>query len=875
MDGSSTRQIVEARQPVIGVVVPVFSHSGLLVEALDSLFEQAEAPPFAVALINDGCAFQETDLVGSAFAALGMENFHYIRRRNGGLSAARNTGIDFLLDHYPGLEAIYFLDADNRLEPYALQRMARALGEHPEGDWFYPDIEMFGLTSTSSYGGDYSRLTHVASNISEAGSVVRRRVFDAGVRFDQSMRQGYEDWEFWLSALDKGFVGQHLPYLGFRYRKRPESMLADSHRDDAEIKSYIKRKHRGTYGVSNLLRLEAEDAPRYAIVLDDGSVMLALDPRRSTETIPFEEYGRRFWAWMLRIDHHFAPPFVVCMSRAVLSVLQDSGVLTWVLWDLEQRLRDSHTSGVGLQPFEGEGAAIAPEQRVNTDWTLPAHVVMAPIEVVRGVVKDVDTGWWNGVVLGGQGIATNMRMLQLSDARVDTLPPTTAVTSLFQAVSNLHNSPYRGSLELGWTWANSGKPERHVGYRTVRAAADQGVVYPREPDGRRHVAMLCSFADFGGVEKVAYNVARELRAAGFVPHLVLFRTGDIRLPKEFDGVFESLLWVTAPGMLRWDGPDFNGTRLSWWSKHGDTAEVVGLLAGFDAAINCQSGDAHGVMAQLRRRGVVSLTHQHIVEHSRAGRAGGSAVLAKAFEHSYDGILTCSAQLKDWFVANGVPQEKLLHVQNAPSYAVSELRLASIANARAARLAVDAPLRVLFMARFDGQKGVDRVIDLIKAARREKLDLHWRAVGKAVVDGDGLVADLEALIDVEPPVYEVGQVEAMYAWADVIVLPSRYEGVPLTLLEAMRTGAVVLAADAGAVREIVDDAVDGFVVPQEDCVPRMLDRLRALAHDKAMRARIGAAASVSARRYTWRESVAPVAALITQKLARNAARLARA
>ncbi len=51
------------------------------------------------------------------------------------------------------------------------------------------------------------------------------------MRFDETMREGFEDWDFWLQAIAAGFVGRHLPRAGFQYRKRMESMLAESERN--------------------------------------------------------------------------------------------------------------------------------------------------------------------------------------------------------------------------------------------------------------------------------------------------------------------------------------------------------------------------------------------------------------------------------------------------------------------------------------------------------------------------------------------------------------------------------------------------------------------------------------------------------------------
>src|SRR5262249_26829976 len=156
------------------------------------------------------------DRVCREFATAHPGRVYYLHKRNGGLSAARNTGIEFALAAFPALEATYFLDSDNRIRPCLLQRLLDALRRsEPAGGWAYPDIDKFGIPDFVDTSGRYSPLEHLFRNISEAGSMASRRMLDAGLRFDTGMRNGSEDWEFWLQGLEYGFRGVHVPRAGF------------------------------------------------------------------------------------------------------------------------------------------------------------------------------------------------------------------------------------------------------------------------------------------------------------------------------------------------------------------------------------------------------------------------------------------------------------------------------------------------------------------------------------------------------------------------------------------------------------------------------------------------------------------------------------
>ena len=247
-------------------------------------------------IVNDGCPMAETHQACLDFVSGAPDRVHYIRRCNGGLSAARNTGIEHVLAAWESVQAIYFLDADNRLLPGALQRAFDALLETPGTGWLYPDIDMFGQEWNSDYSGEYSVLRHLEENICEAGSLVRRAVFERGVRFDESMRLGFEDWDFWLAAIALGFRGRHIEHFGFRYRKRPESMLSDSERDRPEITAYLSRKHLQLYRYDGLMALEHRESPRYA-VCDAGTaaVHLTSDPALDGERLSRAEYFERYY----------------------------------------------------------------------------------------------------------------------------------------------------------------------------------------------------------------------------------------------------------------------------------------------------------------------------------------------------------------------------------------------------------------------------------------------------------------------------------------------------------------------------------------------------------------------------------------------------
>ncbi len=146
----------------VAVIVPIFQHSTLLAEAIESVLAQQAAFAIRLVLVNDGCPHVETEDVCLDYARSFPDRIVYLRKLNGGLSDARNHGITYILKHEPAIEAVYLLDADNRLRPHAMARAMAALDGDPSLGWIYPNIDMFGMRSAHDYGGPYSRLSSIA-----------------------------------------------------------------------------------------------------------------------------------------------------------------------------------------------------------------------------------------------------------------------------------------------------------------------------------------------------------------------------------------------------------------------------------------------------------------------------------------------------------------------------------------------------------------------------------------------------------------------------------------------------------------------------------------------------------------------------------------
>lgn len=320
--------------PVLAIIIPVWKQPGFLHDSVTSALAQQADFPIAVVIVNDGCPLAETDHMGRMLARA-WPNVFYLRQPNRGLSGARNLGVAFALDRWPDLRAVFALDADNLLRPHAMAHALAALDQarekRPEIGWIYPDIDMFDQPFNADYSGRYSVLLHTQSNLCEAGSLISRAVFDAGVRYDETLRHGWEDWAFWLSAVEAGFRGRHLMDFGFCYRRRAQSMLVQTATRQAHLYHGLMDRHPALYAPRNLLALQHLEAPRYARIMGQR-VSVFTDPADPAEPVPMAEFARNIRAAQGHQTRYGLPDFILSVPE---EELHDKTVYAR-LWRLER-----------------------------------------------------------------------------------------------------------------------------------------------------------------------------------------------------------------------------------------------------------------------------------------------------------------------------------------------------------------------------------------------------------------------------------------------------------------------------------------------------------------------------------------------------------
>ncbi|WP_164868097.1 glycosyltransferase [Rhodovarius crocodyli] len=814
--------MMNAGDVTIACVIPAYGQPGLLPEAIESAMAQS-LPGVAAVIVDDGCPFPETQALARAACARHPGRVHVLRQPNGGLSAARNTGIDYALAVFPALRAAYMLDADNRIEPHFLRRALTVLEEGGPGTgWAYPDIDSLGMEDCSDTSGEFSLLCLMQDNYCEAGSLIARELLETGLRFDTSLRQGFEDAEFWLRAARAGFRGRYVPHSGFRYRRRAESMLADSERMRPLLQEELRRRNRDLWNPRRILEMEARELPRHALLLAGGGpVRLFLDPAETDREISRDAFGAMLGRARSDPAAHHVPAVVAIAEPAALEALARQGLLHNAFWFASVLLRHRRVAGIVLDEagqdrivFRHRGGSLEDAQLI---FLRGQDMASEPQRLLADLAEG-DT-WRMNLFMPGAPEATGAAE---AEARAALAVPAEAPAA-----------PWRRS----WRVARSTVADQL--YASVGVCAP----WPRRRSGR-DIAIIQPLHARGGVERVLLRQAEVLRGAGWTPHLVVTERAEAELLPGTREAYETINFF--PGFGPEGAPDpereYFGAPTAAYGHDPNSVDGLGLLFGMDAALITHSLAGHALAARLRRFGVRCFMGLHLAERGAWNQPVGQAFTGLAYEHAYEGALVISEQLRRWCIGQGWPASKLILVPNAPGYE-------SQASAVARRVAGRRP-RALFLGRLDAQKGLERLSQTIRASQDF---IEWRIAGKPVLDG----APPELGIEIEPPADSAGDLDALYSWADILFLPSHFEGVPLTILEAQRLGCVPLATDVGAVAEIVTHGQDGWLLPNDGtCTAEALSALRRLAAEPALLSALSAAAIERLRGRGWAAMMRP-------------------
>lgn len=221
---------------LISIVIPCFNDFQYVEQAINSALNQTY-PHKEIIVVDDGSNFQTKEILKQ----LEPKITKLISQENQGQSKARNAGIEAAKGDY-----ILVLDSDDYLE---LTFCEKAIS------FFLNDVDvkivscfanlLFEDGTLSVYepqGGDISDF--LRTNNALGTSLFKKSDWVNCGGYDEGMRKGFEDWEFFIRLLKNGGYTKIVQEPLYNYRKRKESTTKVANKNKYELLHYIYTKHK-------------------------------------------------------------------------------------------------------------------------------------------------------------------------------------------------------------------------------------------------------------------------------------------------------------------------------------------------------------------------------------------------------------------------------------------------------------------------------------------------------------------------------------------------------------------------------------------------------------------------------------------------------
>lgn len=222
---------MEKKEPLISVIVPVYKAEPYLGRCVDSILAQTY-PNLEIILIDDGSPDRCGEICDEYAAK--DSRIRVIHQENGGLSAARNTGLDICTGEY-----IAFVDSDDYVEPDMLRQLMNGSGDADLCGCGMireeQDGTILSVTKTTNvcalpgirvlrqhYSGENGKM-----NITEVSvwAKLYRRSLWAQLRFQPGLI--FEDLHLMPFLLRQCRTIRYIPYAGYHYLVTPGSLTTE------------------------------------------------------------------------------------------------------------------------------------------------------------------------------------------------------------------------------------------------------------------------------------------------------------------------------------------------------------------------------------------------------------------------------------------------------------------------------------------------------------------------------------------------------------------------------------------------------------------------------------------------------------------------
>lgn len=234
------------KTPKISVVIPCYNHAHFVVEAMESVLNQTFEDLECI-IIDDGSTDNSKEII---LDYIKRDNrFKYFFQENAGLSNARNKGISLSSGMY-----ILPLDSDDKIGSNYIEKCFKTLESSLEVKIAYGEGFCFGDSVKKWDLNNYNFEDLLYKNMIHCTGLYRKEDWKKVGGYDVNLKEGLEDWEFWIHILKSGGTAIKLKDCKFFYRIKKNSMIKDLVLNNSygyASRLYIFNKHYDKYIKTN------------------------------------------------------------------------------------------------------------------------------------------------------------------------------------------------------------------------------------------------------------------------------------------------------------------------------------------------------------------------------------------------------------------------------------------------------------------------------------------------------------------------------------------------------------------------------------------------------------------------------------------------
>jgi len=780
---SELTEQVRAITKTVSVVIPCRNNGKFLHEVIDSVLNQLYSN-LVVIVVDDGSTDQDTL---SILKQIRSEKVRVVRQEYQGTAVARNTGA-----HVRESDYIIFLNSEDRLAAEAIALLLLELEARPDVAYAYPETRDPSCHEGISDGTTYNAYDILWKDSISTCGLIRSDWFRNSPGFRTHKPTGHEDWGFALELSSNGGHGLRVP-VPLLYPRSQGSYVVrrpSNCNPQRDVLAYLLRINELAYSPEAIVRRKIRWRPTISVVTVLCNRIDSFSSRLSNlwkQTVAdFEvivmNHGSTDQAVVSYLDSLRADQRVKVIDHYHAGTASpDSNVFKAVRSDYICFLDGIHS----LEPAALESlsllAALNPDRLLIHFGLLENQSLEDLLKSPHLIRRDKYSESKNQIEqFMGYPEGCEHQARQSNSDMADSKRSLTAPDSHF-LITREFSSLLRNFFDLR-------VEERYLA----------GMPSPFQPrywsDNRFQVLYCIPFCTVGGAEKVDLNILSALPKERFRVTVVrMLRNEEQWLPK-YRSLVDELISI----------PEFSANP----SQVAALLRYLCVSRCIDLIFNRNTHQGYVLADEIRKLSstvaVADLTHCHSTGDDWIGNS-------MQFHGLLDARFVVSSDLKQHAsTVHGLPSDDFTVIHNGidTNRTLSREQLESFSLSTRTRLGIPKGSPVVgFVGRIATEKDLPRWIEVACQIANDNPSVHFVMVG----DGDAR-SEVEALINNSPFAERfhltgyIENVDEIYAAMTILLLTSRYEGLPIVFLEAMLQGIPVVSTRVGGASECVTEEV---------------------------------------------------------------------